>query len=170
MLKFLKSRSNFKVKITKSKIMVTIEKSYHNENTTWNTCMKVLSLAIQKITWWSMLKILQTNKHTNRRTGKKLYASIFRYLTQSVVQLNTAWFKAWNPFFHHLTRFVKICYDLAWRSYTVCYALPRIETLWSKIDTLCKALLRLPSFLTHFHTLLSDTICLERCDFWITQS
>jgi hypothetical protein len=34
--------------------------------------MKALSLTIQKI--WPMFKFLQTDKHTDRRTGQKLYA------------------------------------------------------------------------------------------------
>jgi hypothetical protein len=34
--------------------------------------MKALSFTIQKI--WPMLKFLQTNKQTDRRTGQKLYA------------------------------------------------------------------------------------------------
>jgi hypothetical protein len=37
-------------------------------------------------------------------------------LTQSIGQLNRAWFKAWNPFFHGLSpldTLCQICYDLA---------------------------------------------------------
>ena len=45
-LKFFKSRSNFKVKVTRSIIMVPRERSYHKEKHIWN--MKALSLLVRK--------------------------------------------------------------------------------------------------------------------------
>jgi hypothetical protein len=52
MLKFLRSGSNFEVKVTRSNICLPIERSIRN------THMKALSLAIQKI--WPMLKFLKS--------------------------------------------------------------------------------------------------------------
>jgi hypothetical protein len=67
MLKFLKSRSNFKVR--RSKIMVPIERSCQG---THIGNMKALSLTIQKMR--PMWKFLQTDRQTDRWTGQKLYA------------------------------------------------------------------------------------------------
>ena len=65
-LKFLKSRSNLKVKVTRSKIMVWSERSCHKEYTImWN--MKVLSAVVHKL--WPRLKILCTNDDNHNDTG-----------------------------------------------------------------------------------------------------
>ena len=63
MFKFLKSRSNFKVKVSRSKILVPVERACHKEH----TCnMKVPSLAIQKL--WPMLKFLKSR--SNFKVGR----------------------------------------------------------------------------------------------------
>ena len=58
-LKFLKSRSNFKVKVTRSKIMAWCERSCHKEYTceVW----KSLSLTVHKL--WPRLKFLKSRSN-----------------------------------------------------------------------------------------------------------
>jgi hypothetical protein len=64
MLKFLKSGSNFKVKVTKfGTNRKVLSLGTHIRN------MKALSLAIQKI--WPMLKFLQRDKQTDRQTDEQ---------------------------------------------------------------------------------------------------
>ena len=61
-LECLKSRSNFNVNITKSKVMVPMERSCHKEYM-WNT--KALPLMVYKL-WW---KFLSTNEDNATKLG-----------------------------------------------------------------------------------------------------
>ena len=67
-LKFFKSRSNFKVKVKRSKIMVPCERSCHKEY----TCnMKALSLLVRKL--WPRLKFLKVGQTSmSRSLGQKI--------------------------------------------------------------------------------------------------
>ena len=62
MLKFLKSRSNVKAKVMRSKIMVPRERSYHKEYT---SNMKALPLLVRKL--WPRLKLDLCDKKTTNK-------------------------------------------------------------------------------------------------------
>ena len=63
-LSFFKSRSKVKVKVTKSKILVSTERSCHKEYAC--VILKALSPFVKKL--WSRLGLLWTDRQTDGRT------------------------------------------------------------------------------------------------------
>ena len=79
-LRFLKSRSNIKVKVTRSKIMEWRERSCHKKCTITN--MKALAFLIWKI--WPRLKFLKSKSNFEVKVTGKKYGMMWKVFSQGL--------------------------------------------------------------------------------------